>query len=332
MKRANRLIERIADPDNLREAFWKAQKGKSYAPPVQYFRANLDQHLLQLRAEIMEGEVKVGDYRFFKIYEPKEREICAPAFREQVLHHALMNICHEYFERKQIYDSYASRKGKGTYAALKRARTYTRKYAYFLKLDVRKFFASIHHLVLKEQLADLFKDKQLLTVFSEIIDSYPSTDGRGVPIGNLTSQYFANHYLTGLDHFVKEDLRCKAYVRYMDDMILWDRDKASLKQMYLKVEDYLESRLRLSLKPILLNKTKFGLPFLGYVIFPFHARLSQKAKQRFIRKIRLIEQNRTAGIWTEAYCQKKVLPLIAFTQHVDAKIFRKNVLLEMTKK
>jgi len=110
------------EPDNLRLAFWKAQRGKRYSKAVVRYRANLDEHLLKLRQELLYGEVGVGDYHFFKVYDPKERDICAPAFREQVLHHALMNVCHEYFERKQIYDSYASRKGKGTYAAIDRAR------------------------------------------------------------------------------------------------------------------------------------------------------------------------------------------------------------------
>lgn len=329
MKRPNKLIEQIIDPDNLREAFWKAQKGKSYAKAVQQFRVDLGENLMQLRTEIEQGQVKVGDYRFFKIYEPKEREICAPAFREQVLHHSLMNICHAYFERKQIYDSYASRKGKGTYAALARARTYTLKYSYFLKLDVKAFFASIHHDVLKQQLAKLFKDKQLLNILSTIIDSYPSKDTRGLPIGNLTSQYFANHYLSGLDHFIYEELPCKAYVRYMDDMIVWHNDKVVLKQIHVAIEHFVESRLGLKLKPALLNKTKRGLPFLGYLIHPNHTRLSQQSKQRYIKKLSIIDQNYTAGNWSEAHCQQKVLPLIAFTRHADTEIFRKNVLLRI---
>ena len=125
MKRANNLIEPIADPDNLRLAFWKASKGKRHTAEVLTYQANLEDNLLELRAQILRGSVEVGNYRYFKIFEPKERQICASAFREQVLHHALMNICHAYFERDLIFDSYASRKGKGVHAAIKRAELYS---------------------------------------------------------------------------------------------------------------------------------------------------------------------------------------------------------------
>lgn len=125
-KKANHLFEDIADMDNLRLAFWKARKGKSYAQPVERYRSDLENNLVHLREQILTGEVEVGNYRFFKIFDPKERQICAPAFSEQVLHHALMNVCHGYFERVQIFDSYACRKGKGTYAALDRAKAFNR--------------------------------------------------------------------------------------------------------------------------------------------------------------------------------------------------------------
>ena len=121
MKRVNHLLEKIADPENLRWAFWKARKGKSYSREVSPFRDDLERNLLLLRQQILSGLVEVGQYRFFKIFDPKERQICASAFREQVLHHALMVVCHDHFERVQIYDSYACRRGKGTYAALARA-------------------------------------------------------------------------------------------------------------------------------------------------------------------------------------------------------------------
>ena len=328
MKRAGRLIQQITEPDNLRLAFWKAQRGKSYARAVQNYRQHLEQELLLLRAEMLSGEVKVGDYHFFTIYDPKEREICALAFREQVLHHALMNICHFFFERKQIFDSYASRKGKGTDAALKRARLYNRKYDFYLKLDIRKFFGSIHHEVLKVQLERLFKDQLLLDIFFKIIGSHNSEEERGLPIGNLTSQYFANHYLSGLDHYIKEQLGCKAYVRYMDDMVLWGNDKRALMTMGEFIKAYLAKELSLELKTRFLNKTGKGLPFLGYLIFKHHIHLSQRSKKRFIQKTQRLQVNYWSGTLDEAACQRKVLPLLAFTLRADTKKFRKNVLLK----
>lgn len=144
MKKANHLMPRILDMDNLRMAFWKASKGKRYAASVREYQNNLQQNLLNLRDQIESGCIEVGNYRYFKIFEPKERQICASAFPEQVLHHALMNVCHERFEQAQIFDSYASRKGKGVYAALERSKGYTQKCEWYLKLDIRKFFESLH--------------------------------------------------------------------------------------------------------------------------------------------------------------------------------------------
>lgn len=326
MKRANNLLPLIEDMDNLQLAFWKAGKGKRHAAAVLAYQENLEENLRELRRQIQVGSVEVGDYRYFLVHEPKEREICASAFREQVLHHALMNVCHSPFDKKLIHDCYASRKGKGTYAALERAKDYTRKYSWYLKLDVRKFFASIHHDVLKGQLVGMFKEERLLRIFFQIIDSFEASPGRGVPIGNLTSQYFANHYLSGLDHYIKERLGIEAYVRYMDDMVLWHDDKMVLKAVDKVVTAYLENCLQLELKPIQLNSAEQGLPFLGYRLFAHYGRLLQKSKQRFIRKL-----NQTIESWHEyrlddAGAAARILPLVAFTGHVQALHFRKGVL------
>jgi retron-type reverse transcriptase len=322
-------MPRILDMDNLRLAFWKASRGKRYSASVRDYQANLQQNLLNLRDQIESGCIEVGNYRYFKVFEPKERQICASAFSEQVLHHALMNVCHERFEQAQVFDSYASRKGKGVYAALDRAKQPTRDLDWFLKLDVRKFFESLHHNVIKQQLARLFKEPHLLHLLYQIIDSYEAHPQRGVPIGNLTSQYFANHYLSGLDHFVKEELGIAHYVRYMDDMVLWHADKAALKSAQQAIEVYVGERLHCQLKPALLNKTQFGVPFLGYRVMPYNIRLLHKSKMRFARKITRIDTQYNTGEWTITASQLHALPLIAFTQHSEALVFRKDVLLRV---
>lgn len=322
----NRLLGRIADPDNLRLASWKAAKGKRYAAGVLAFQSDLDRNLLRLRQQILSGAVEVGNYHYFKVYEPKERQICASAFPEQVLHHALMNVCDARFERALIADSFASRKGKGTYAALDRAKYFTWANPWFLKLDVRKFFESVHHDVLKNQLARLFREERLLGIFCRIIDSYAASPDRGLPIGNLTSQYFANHYLSGLDHFIKERLGMRAYVRYMDDLVLWHTDKEVLKDAHAAIAEFVLDRLRCDLKPALLNRSQRGLPFLGYRVFPYQVRLLQKSKQRYIRKTRQVHEFHGSGLWTEPACQVRVAGLVAFTRHADARGFRKTVL------
>lgn len=319
-------MESVADLDNLRLAFWKARKGKSYAQEVLAYQKKLDVNLLRLRDEILAVQVDVGQYRYFKVYDPKERQICASAFGEQVLHHALMNVCHEYFERVQIGQSFASRPGKGVHAALHLAQQFTRQYRYFLKLDVRKFFDSIHHAVLKTQLDRMFKDQQLLLIFGQIIDSYCVLPDRGVPIGNLSSQYFANHYLAGLDHFIKEQLHIKAYVRYMDDLVLWHNERTVLNECQQAITHFVEQQLRCTLKPMLLNYTSAGLPFVGYVLRPYDTRLSQRSRRRFVQKFRQIDQKYQSGEWSEARCQRHALPLIAFTEHANAKAFRKQII------
>ncbi len=327
MRRVGYLLESIADMDNLRLAVWKAGKGKRYSRQVIDYSNDLEINLLNLQNEILSGKVNVGNYRYFKVYEPKERQICASTFSEQVLHHALMNVCHPYFESYQVYESYASRKGKGVYAALEKAKEFTQKHTFFLKLDVKKFFDSIHHSVLKNQLAKRFKDHQLLHIFYQIIDSYEAQPDRGVPIGNLTSQYFANHYLASLDHFIKSELRCKAYVRYMDDMVIWHDSKEFLKEIKGEINDYIENNLKCTLKPILLNFTSQGLPFLGYHLFPFHVKLLHKSKIRFIRKINRAKTDFERGLITESKYQQKILPLLSFIFKANTQNFRKSVFL-----
>ncbi len=328
MKRANNLIPQIADIDNLRLAFWKASKGKRHAENVLAYQAHVDENLLLLRHQILTNEVLVGDYHYFKIYEPKERQICASAFSEQVLHHAIINVCHPYFEKAQIYDSYASRVGKGTHKAIARAQSYAQKYRCFLKLDVRKFFDSISHSALKQQLSCLFKEKELLTIFDKIIDSYHTSEGKGVPIGNLTSQYFANHYLSGLDHFIKETLACKAYIRYMDDMLLFHQEKETLKEWKKAIDTYLSEKSDNQLKPTLLNYVDRGIPFLGYIIFPRNLRLLHKSKMRFIRKYYQAEQALAQEEISQKEYQRKILPLLSFIDQVGHVYFRKSIILQ----
>ena len=329
MRRVCNLLLSIAEPDNIRFAAWKAAKGKRHSVEVLAWMQDMDKHIAVLRDDILKVQVRVGDYRFFKVFEPKERQICAASFDQQVLHHSLMNVCHPFFEQKQIFDSYASRKGKGTYAALKRAKWYNRHHTWFLKLDVKKFFDSISHDVLVLQLYKMFKDVALIGIYEQIIRSYEASPGRGLPIGNLTSQYFANHYLCSLDHFIKEKMGVSAYVRYMDDFVIWHQDKSFLINQLVEINNYMNIELRCSLKPPVLNRCDSGLPFLGYHLFPNHVRLLQKSKVRFARKLSKIENHFQAGIWTEEKCQRRSIPLIAFTRHAHANYLRESILLRL---
>ncbi len=325
MKRQGQLLEQIADLSNLYEAFYKAQKGKHSKPYVSAYREQLQQNLQRLQCQIISGAVEAGNYHTFTIYDPKKRLICATPFSQRVLHHALMNICHPSFENHQLASSFASRSGKGTYAALDKARAYNRRYKWFLKLDVRKYFESINHAILKKQLRRLFKEPPLLLLFEQIIDSYSTAEHKSVPIGNLTSQYFANHYLSVADHYVIRVLQAPAYVRYMDDMVLWHHDKEELLAIGYKFQEFIAKELLLELKPFCLNVNRTGLPFLGYLLYEERVRLAPRSKKRFVTKSRLYDRHLQMGLWSQKEFANHVMPLVAFTEYATAREFRKNV-------
>ena len=264
MKRVGFLIEKIADKDNLLLAYYKAKIGKYYKKEVVRFGDNLDYNINKLQEEIMTGNVSVGKYHQFTITDPKKRNVYAAAFDERVLHHAIINVCHEYFERNLIYDTYATRPNKGVYKALDKAKAASKRYKYVAKLDFRKYFDTISHEVLKEKLGRIYKDRNLLNIFSQIIDTYSVEEGKGIPIGNLTSQYFANYYLSSLDHYIKEYLGVPVYVRYMDDMLLFENDKDKLKESVKAVAKYSTEKLKLNLKTPILKQTEDTISFLGY--------------------------------------------------------------------
>ena len=326
MKRAGKLIESIADLANLEYAFYKAAKGKSRKKDVVHYRMHLNENLLNVRAQLLSGKVEIGEYHFFTIKDPKERVICAAPFPQRVLHHAIMNVCLPFFEQKQIFHSYACRKNKGTYAALDKAIEYSRKYKYYLKLDFRKYFESIDHQCLLLSLQRAFKDNHLMQIFKQIIDSYNFTTKAGIPIGNLSSQYFANHYLSEADHFALEILHAKAYIRYMDDVIMWDNSKSNLLAVEKKYREFCSEKLKLTLKPLIINKITNGLVFLGYKIYSNQVKLAVRSKKRFIQKYNQYLNNLTKGVWDQKTFQNHNQSLFAFTMHANTLNLRKKTI------
>ncbi|MBQ9362538.1 MAG: hypothetical protein IJT97_03850 [Bacteroidaceae bacterium] len=284
-KRVGNLMPRIASLDNLHEAFLRAARGKAGKMAVVDFRNHLDENLLRIQRQLLDGTFRFGHYQFFVIHDPKRRTICAASFPERVVFHAMMRICHPVFDDYQIFDSYASRIGKGTYKALDRACQFARRYEWFAKIDACKYFDSISHEVMLSQLSRLFKDAQLLIFFRNLLDTYAAQPGRGLPIGNLTSQYFANHYLSVGDHYLKEELRVPAVVRYMDDVLLLAHSKEELQEWVSKYCRYLQTCLRLDVHVPVLNRTRFGIPFLGYVVYGDGLRLNRRSKLRFEQKM-----------------------------------------------
>ena len=327
MKRAGNLYRRIPDYDNLCLAFWKAARGKHQRPDVVAFKNRFDENIQKLQNDLLARRPDVGDYRFFQVRDPKPRSICAASFPERVLHHAVMNVCEPVLEAHAVFDSYACRKGKGNRKALDRAQRFSRRFPWYLKLDIRKYFDSIDHADLMDGLARKFKDRDLLHLFRTLLETYYTAPGKGMPIGNLISQHLANFYLSGFDHWVKEDLKIRGYLRYMDDFILFGPDKPYLKAALTQVRVYLAEKLALELKDdIQLNRCAHGIPFIGYRVLPSHIRLSPRSKRRFISKFKEYESKWQSGEWSEADLVRHMEPLIDFTRAAHAGDFRRNVI------
>lgn len=329
MKRVGNIFDLVVEPENLRLAFWKASRGKRHRPDQRSFAANLSVELELMRCGLLDGEYPLGNYTRFMIYDPKEREICAAAFQERVLHHALMTVCEPHFEKWLIFDTYACRKGKGQFKAVRRAQEFARQSEWFLKADFRKFFDSVPHDRLKSLLHHKFKDDRLLTWFDRIIDTYETHPGHGLPIGNLTSQYFANFYLDPLDRLIKEKLQIKGYVRYMDDFSVWGSSKSALKIARDDLCTFTMNTLGLELKGLpYLNRSLHGIDFLGMRVFPDRVDLNRRSTKRFKAKVRQYEWMLSAGLMTEQDFQDRVTALTAFVQQADTEALRRDFFRE----
>jgi retron-type reverse transcriptase len=295
MKSYNNLYPQISVFSNLYFAWHKARRGKRYTLAAATFECNLDSELTRLHQELVTETYQPGSYRSFTIHEPKRRKISAAPFSDRVVHHALCNVIVPIYERKFIHDSYANRVGKGTHAALDRCTKFMRQYPYVLQCDVQQFFPAIDHQILKDILAKTIACDATLRLSEKIVDSgagvlseeyemrwFPGDDllaaarPRGLPIGNLTSQFWANVYLNELDQFVKHTLRCKGYVRYVDDFLLFARDKVTLHHWRTEIIDFLHSlRLTIHENRAQPRPVEQGIPFLGFKVYPTHRRLKR---------------------------------------------------------
>jgi len=329
MRRAGNLFEQVVDRENLRLAVSKALRGKRSRSDARQFVAKLDENLDWMRLALVRGDFPLGTYHQFTIFDPKERLITAPCFRERVLHHAVINVCEPAFERWLITDSYACRRGKGRLAALSRSRSFAARFPFFLKLDTRKYFASISHQILSDKLERLFKDRRVLELLKRIITGFEASPGRGLPIGSLTSQHFANFYLGWFDRFVKEQLRVKGYVRYMDDCALWGESSVEMRAWLEDAHGFLFAQLGLDLKADpYINRSTHGLDFLGCRVFPNRLVLNRRSRVRFRRRLRSLEDAYRARQIHESQLQQRITALVAFTRTpgLSSWVFRQQVL------
>ena len=293
----------------------RGRRGRSTVAAFEFQRADA---LLRLQGELLQGQWRHGPYVHFQIHEPKRRTISAAAFRDRIVHHALCQELEPRFERLFIADSYANRVGKGTHRALARAEEFCRNFRYVLRMDVRQHFPSVDHAILRQALARQVMEDDVMALVNNILDSahsdaaptdsapayFPGDDlfaacrPRGLPIGNLTSQFWSNVVLHALDVFVKRELRCAAYLRYVDDFALFANDKATLWRWKVAIIERL-ARLRLHVHEASAQAlpTSSGMPWLGFVVYPYGVRVkARKVRYATQRLGRLYEEMQTGRI------------------------------------
>lgn len=341
------MWEEIITFENLMMAFRKAAKGKRKNPDVANFEKDFAENLLVLRNELMRELYQPGKYHSFWIHDPKQRKISAAPFRDRVVHHALCNVIEPIFERKFIYDSYANRVGKGTHRALDRCTQFLRKYSYVLPLDIVQFFPHIDHQILMQTIRKTIQDEKVLHLCQQIIDSgvgihpqvpqyFPGDDlfsahrPIGLPIGNLTSQFWANVYLNPLDHFIKRDLKVPGYVRYVDDLLLFGDSKTECWQWYRACTDFLTGlRQRFHTGMAQPHPTSCGIPFLGFQVFPDHRRVKHRKVVHARKKLHQKAQQYAQGEIDLNQMRSSVHGWINHVRYADSWGLRRAILSEV---
>lgn len=305
MKRIGNLFDLVTAFAHLLQAFKKARSGTRKTDTVCRFGFFAEPELLKLQAELCAGTYTPRPYRYFTVRDPKRRTIAVADFRDRVVHHAVVGVLEPIFEKIFIPRSYATRKEKGAHKAVFYAQECLRRNEWFFKTDIAHYFDSVNHATLMAQIRQKIKDPALLQLIETIVTN-AGRENKGLPIGNLTSQFFANVYLNGFDHWVKNTLGAKFYVRYMDDFVLFSNDKAQLKAWKTEIEDFLFRELGLHLKPsaTFFNRRINGLSFLGTRIYPSVIRMHPEHSRRAARKLLLKTRDWQNGLLTdEAYAQ-----------------------------
>jgi retron-type reverse transcriptase len=335
MKRHGNLWKEIVSFENLLLSARRAERGKKLRPNVLAFNHELEPNLWTLQEQLTDRSYQPGKYCTFKITEPKHRLISAAPYRDRVVHHALCNIINPIFERTFITDSYANRVGYGSHRALRRFTKFARSNQYILQCDIKKYFPTIDLEILKQLIRRKIKCHDTLWLIDRIIDSsnpqtqvidyFPGDDlltpldrRKGLPLGNLTSQFFANIYLNGLDHFIKEELKMVNYVRYVDDFALFSDDKDLLVDGWKKIEIYLQ-QLRLKLHPAKtqLFTTAVGASFLGFRVLPDRIRVRGNNLRYGRRRLKRLRSHYLSGRITGKDYRQSVQSWIAHLNHGD---------------
>lgn len=280
---------------NLLQAWREFKRGKIKKPDVLEFDFALESNLIKLHQDLAEGNYRPGLYQAFFVRDPKLRRIHKASVRDRVVHQALFRVLYHFFDRHFIYDSYSCRFNKGTHKGVDRLTVFTRKVsanwrlpAYALQCDILKFFDHVDHARLVFLIEKVIKDEKVLRLVRLIVQSFQTSSGKGLPLGNVTSQLFANIYLNELDQFVKLKLKVTSYLRYCDDFVLVGRNQKYLLNLIKSVDEFLHQNLGLNLHPkkIQLRKIRQGIDCLGYVVLPHYRTLRTRTRRRLGRRLR----------------------------------------------
>ena len=355
MKSIKHVFEQVTDYDNLYKAYLNARLCKRYRYEVLRFSAHLEDYLHLLQKQLLDGTYRLGRYREFYIYEPKQRLIMAQPFKDRVVQWAIYQVLYPLFVNGYISDSYACIQGRGTHSAVERLHYWLQqvdrrdgKY-YYLKLDISKYFYRIDHEILFSILQRRIKDKRMLDLLNIIVNSEETNFGlppgkspgevkkservsnKGMPVGNLSSQMFANLYLNELDQYCKRTLKIHFYVRYMDDVIILSDSKAQLNEWKAAIDDFLQTRLRLDLN----NKTcirpiTLGIEFCGYKVWPTHIKLRKSTALKMKRRLKRLQEQYARGEVTLERAMQTVNSYMGILKHCDSYQLKRAIFGEYT--
>ncbi|MDD3292780.1 MAG: reverse transcriptase/maturase family protein [Candidatus Pacebacteria bacterium] len=291
MKRHNNLFPKVVDFKNIHLSYLKTRKRKKYASKALKFSFNLERNLLEIKRELILKTYKHGKYSEFIVYDSKKRTIKAPCFKDRVVHHALCNIIEPIFDKSFVSDSYACRNNKGTHKGIKRLKAFLKNEnnCYCLKCDISKYFDNINHNVLISFVKRKIKDKEIIWLIQGIVkSSYKDEEDKGIPIGNLTSQLFANIYLNELDQFIKHVLRKRKFIRYMDDFLILDKEKKQMRILKEVIRLFLSKNLKLKFNPkkVDIFPLFLGIDFLGYILYRDYVLLRKSTVKRLLKKMK----------------------------------------------
>ena len=336
--RAQYIIEKKSEPLFSLEAIFTAwsefKRGKEKKLDVQRFSLNCEDHLFALHSRLLAGVYRHSRYTSFYIHDPKLRSIHKACVSDRVVHHAIIRVIEDFFEKTFIFDSYSSRKDKGTHRAVKRLQKFmltssrnNKRTAWALQCDIRKFFDSVDHTILLRLVRQKVHDQHLMKLIENVVHSFQGTNGKGIPLGNVTSQLFSNVYLNELDQYMKRILREKHYIRYADDFVIVHTNRKYLETLITDIRTFLQERLNLELhdRKVFIRKVHQGVDFLGYIVFPHHIVLRTKTKQRMFRKMKLKKQLVDSGVISQESFDQALQSYLGMLKHCRGAGVRKHL-------